>query len=196
MGLFAVDYQNVEDQCVYAQGGLKFRADEDRLMNYFKPILSKVTLNDLIGEAVYWTLLPQVLIILIFPFLLSIKGFLFAGLLSLAFYIVLDFLHLNYYFKFFNYFSFIFGNPIMQVLYYLAWGVIFYKTQRVINIYVIGSFLLLINLGLFKFFSSIILFYPVSKYFLPPSDQVLRKVGWYYGRKNGQNPTTWTMKKS
>ena len=31
MGLFSVDYQNNPGQCVYAQGGLKFRADEDAL---------------------------------------------------------------------------------------------------------------------------------------------------------------------
>jgi len=74
MGLFFVDYQNVPGQCVYAKGGLKFRADEEALRRYFAPILPYVSLNDLIGEAVFWVLLPSSLAIWTFPFLLYYRG--------------------------------------------------------------------------------------------------------------------------
>ena len=81
MGLFSVNYQNVPGQCVYAKGGLKFRADEDKLRHYFSPILPRISLNDIIGEAVFWSMLPSALAIWIFPILLYFKGILFALIL-------------------------------------------------------------------------------------------------------------------
>ena len=107
MGLFSLNYQNVPGQCVYARGGLKFRADEDKLRRYFSPILAHISLNDLIGEAVFWTMLPSALAIWIFPILLYFKGILFALITTLILYLVTEIGHLIFYSKPLNYIVFV-----------------------------------------------------------------------------------------
>jgi hypothetical protein len=193
VGLFSVDYRDVKDQCIYAKGGLKFRADETRLRNYFSSILTKVTLNDLIGEAVFWILFPASLVILVFPVLLFFKGTVFAVVTSIVLYLILDFLHMILYIKPLNYFVFIFGNRILQFLYYIVWGVVFYRINDIGSIFILGTFILAFCLGLDRLISGIVLFFPYAKLFSPHSDQILRNVGWYYGRKYGQNPSSWKM---
>ena len=70
MGLFSVYYDNIPGRCIIAQGGLEFHCDEASLYEYFDSILSYVSLSDLIGEAVFWFLMPSSLAIWAFPVLL------------------------------------------------------------------------------------------------------------------------------
>jgi len=105
MGLFAVDYRNVPGQCVYAQGGLKFRADEEALRRYFSQILPYVSLNDLIGEAVYWVLFPSSLAVWTFPFLLYFQGLAFTLVTVAVLFLVAGIAHQYMYSKSLNYWS-------------------------------------------------------------------------------------------
>jgi len=125
MGLFSVDYQNVPGQCVYAQGGLKFRADEKALKQYFTPILSYVSLSDLIGEAVFWKILPTNLAVYIFPFILHYKGILFAIITAVVVFLIAEIYHLFFYNRLLNYLVFFLGNPLPELILYAVFLVIF-----------------------------------------------------------------------
>lgn len=116
MGLFSVDYQNVPGQCVYAQGGLKFSADEEALRRYFSPILPYVSLNDLIGEAVFWVLLPSSLAIWTFPFLLYYQGGVLAVVATLLLSTFVGIVHQYVNLRSINYWVFIFGNRLLWLV--------------------------------------------------------------------------------
>src|SRR5215207_4367404 len=106
MGLFAVDFQDVPGQCLYAQGGLKFRADEEPLRRYFSQVLPYVSLNDLIGEAVFWVLFPSSLAIWTFPFLLYLYGVGFSLMAGVVLFLLAGIVHQYVYLKSLNYLVF------------------------------------------------------------------------------------------
>lgn len=193
MGLFSLNYQNVPGQCVYARGGLKFRADENTLRRYFSPILPHVSLNDLIGEAVFWSMLPSTLAIWTFPFLLYFKGILFALITTAILYLIVEIGHLSFYLKPLNYIIFILGNNFLAFIVYLIWTAILIFSGSIERVIILGIWFVFFALG----FSQLILLplLPIlTKFFaLPPSDQILRNIGWYYGRKSGFDPTKWKM---
>jgi len=193
MGLFSVNYQNVPGQCVYAQGGLKFRADEEALSRYFAPILSYVSINDLIGEAVFWFLLPSTLAIWTFAFLLYRQGILFALIATIVLYLFVVIGHMVLYIKPLNYVVFILGNRLLQLVAYVVLAVILVLSGSILKVIILGGWFLFFAVGL----DQLILLPLISilrKFFsLPPSDQVLRNIGWYYARKFGIDPTQWKM---
>lgn len=194
MGLFSLDYQNMPGQCVYAKGGLKFRADEDALRHYFAPILPYVSLNDLIGESVFWSMLPSTVAIWTFPFLLHSQGILFAIIATLVLYLVAEIGHMAFYIKPLNYVVFILGNQFLSLVVYIIWAVILILSGSIVGAIILGVWFLFFALGL----SQIIFLFPIipflTKLFsLPPSDQVLKNVGWHYARKFGIDPTKWKM---
>lgn len=193
MGLFAVDYHNVPGQYVYAEGGLKFRADEEKLRSYFAPILPYMSLNDLIGEALFWTMFPATVALWFFPFLLYFKGFLFALIFTVALYLIVQIAHLITYFKPLNYVVFIFGNKFFTLVAYIVWATILIITGSGGEVFILGAWFVLFALGLEQLILAPILL-SCFKIFLslPPSDQILRNVGWYYGKKFGENPSAWS----
>lgn len=193
MGLFSVSYQNVPGQCVYAQGGLKFRADEDKLRRYFSPILPHISLNDLIGEAVFWSMLPSTLAIWIFPFLIYSQGVPFALTVAIILYLVSEIFHMVFYLKPLNYLIFILGNQFLSLIFYIVWGAILIISGSMINAIILGVWFLFHTLGGNQIVFLLPLTPLLAKFFLPPSDQILRNVGWYYGRKFGLDPTQWKM---
>lgn len=204
MGFFSVDYRNVPGQCVYAQGGLKFRADEDALCRYFAPILPYVSLNDLIGEALFWFMLPSTLAIWIFPFLLYSRGIFFAVIATAALYLLVKIWHMFLYIKSVNYLVFILGNPIPELVAYIVWAIIFISSDYITKIIILGVWFLGFKLGIDEVFSSIFYFafLPIQRayfkkikkfLFLPLSDQILINIGWYYAKKFGIDPTKWKM---
>jgi len=195
MGLFSVEYRNVPGQCIYARGGLKFRADEDALYQYFEPILHNVTLNDLIGEAVFWSMLPSTIALWTFPFLLLCKGAIFALITTIIIYLILEIGHLSIYIKPLNYIIFILGNNVLAFIVYIIWAVIFIITGAKGQIIILGAWFLFFAVGLNK----LIILFPfipiLTKIFsLPPSDQILRNIGWNYARKYGIDPSKWKMR--
>lgn len=195
MGLLWVNYQNVPGQCVYAKGGLKFRADEEALCRYFAPILPHVSLNDLIGEAVFWVLLPSTLVIWIFPFLLFYsQEMLFAIIVAVALYLLLEIGHMSFYLKPLNYLVFILANPLPQLILYIVWAVILIRSGSVDKFIVLGVWFLFFKLGFDKLiFSPLLISLNEAHFSLPPSDTVLRNIGWYYARKFGIDPSKWKM---
>lgn len=194
MGLFAVDYQNVPGQCVYAQGGLKFRADEEALRRYFSTILPHVSLNDLIGEAVFWVLLPSSLAIWTFPFLLYYQGSVFALVVVIVLFLLVGIAHQYIYLKPLNYLLFIFGNRLLQLAGYVVLAVIFIVAGSIANALIIGAWFILFALGLGDLLLGLLPILFRGKLFsLPQSDQVLRTVGIYYGAKFGEDPLSWRM---
>jgi len=194
MGLFWVNYQNAPGQCIYAQGGLKFRADEEALCRYFAPILPHVSLNDLIGEAVFWVLLPSTLAIWIFPFLLYSQEILFAIIIGLVLYLILEIGHMTLYLKPLNYLVFILANPLPQFVVYIVWAVILIRSGSVKEAIVLAAWFLSFRFGLESLISSILLIPFYKIYFsLPPSDTVLRNIGWHYAKKFGIDTSKWKM---
>jgi len=194
MGLFAVDYQDVPGQCVYAQGGLKFRADEGALRRYFSQILPYVSLNDLIGEAVFWILFPSSLAIWTFPFLFYFQGVGFALLAALILFLLAGIAHQYIYLKSLNYLVFVFGNRLLQLAGYVVWGVVFLAGGSISNTLIIGAWFIFFALGLGDLILGLLpILFQGRLFSLPLSDQVLRTVGIYYGAKFGADPLTWKM---
>lgn len=192
-GLFSLNYQNVPGYCVYAEGGLKFRADEAALRRYFAPILSYISLNELIGEAVFWTLLPSTLAIWVFPVFLYFKGVSFALRATLILSIIADMVYQVFYSKLINYIIFILANKLLALIFYLVLETILIRFNFVKEAIVLMAWGLFSISGLIE-----IIFLPIDlilvKFFgLAKSDQVLRNIGWHYGRKLGLNPLQWKM---
>ena len=193
MGLFSVNYQNVPGQCVYAQGGLKFHADEEALVRYFAPILPYVSLNNLIGEAVFWVLLPSTLSIWTFAFLLYTRGILFAVITTIALYLFVEIGHMVLYIKPLNYVVFILGNRILQLVAYIVLAVILVLSGSILKTIILGGWFLFFAVGLNQLILLPLIPILTKIFSLPPSDQVLRNVGWHYARKLGIDPTKWKM---
>lgn len=192
--LFSVDYKNIPGQCVYTQGGLKFRTDEDALRRYFAPILSYVSLKELIGEAVFWSMLPSALAIWVFPFLLYTQGVLFAVITTIVLYLIAEIGHIIFYLKPLNYIVFVLGNNLLSLVVYIIWVAILILSGSIVETVILGAWFLFFALGL----NQIIFLFPLipilAKLFsLPPSDQVLRNIGWYYAKKLGIDPSKWKM---
>src|SRR6266480_2830489 len=194
MGLFAVDYQDVPGECVCAQGGLKFRADEEALRRYFSQILPYVSLNDLIGEAVFWVLFPSSLAVWTFPFLLYFKGVAFALVSTVVLFLVAGIAHQYIYLKSVNYLVFILGNRLLQLAAYVVWALIFLVEGSLSNTLILGAWFISFALGLGDLILGLLPILFQGKLFsLPLSDHVLRTVGIYYGAKFGADPLTWKM---
>ena len=196
MGLFAVDFQNVPGECIYTQGGLKFRADEEALRRYFSQVLPYMSLNDLIGEAVFWVLLPSSLAIWTFPFLLYYQGVGLAVVVTLLLSTFVGIVHQYVYLKSINYWVFIFGNRLLWLAGYILWTVIFIFHGSSANVVLLGVWLIIFWVGLGDTIHSFLLPMLFRKKFfsLPLSDQVLRTIGFYYGVKFGMDPFTWRMR--
>lgn len=194
MGLFAVDYQDVPGECVCAQGGLKFRADEEALRRYFSQILPYASLNDLIGEAVFWVLFPSSLAVWTFPFFLYFEGVAFALVITVVLFLVAGIAHQYIYLKSVNYLVFILGNRLLQLAGYIVWTLIFFNEGSLSNILILGAWFIFFALG---FGDSMLGLLPIlfrgRVFSLPLPDQVLRTVGVYYGTKFEADPLTWKM---
>lgn len=194
MGLFAVEYQDVEGRGVIAQGGLKFRASEDSLCHYFAPILPFVSLNDLIGEAVFWILMPSTIAVWAFPLLLYMKGLPSALVWSFGLHILAYVIHLLVYIKPLNYLVFILGNKVLQFVAYVVLVVVCALTGHIAWAIALAVVFLFYVVSVSEILVSILTF-PVNRLVgLPTSDQLLRLIGWYYGRKyTKDDPTKWKM---
>jgi hypothetical protein len=189
-------------QCIYARGRLKFRADEDALQHYFAPILPCISLNDLIGEAVFWTLLPSIVAIWTFPLFFYRADLI---IVTLVLYVLARILHMTIYLKPLNYLVFILCNPLLQFLFYAFLVIIFILNNSIISWEPLPAILFLAAIFLFFHlggdelnFGLIILaflshawFRPLTRkiLYLPPSDQILWNVGRYYRKKLGIEPT-------
>jgi hypothetical protein len=201
MGLFSLDYKNMPGQCVYARGGLKFRADENALQHYFAPILPCTSLNDLIGEAVFWILLPSTVAIWTFPLVFYRADLI---IVTLALYVLARILHMSIYLKSLNYLVFIFCNPLLQFLFYTFLVIVFILNSSIISweplpaILFLAAIFLFFHLGGDDFQFGLLMlllvshswFRPFTKKFLylPPSDQILWNVGRFYRKKLGIKP--------
>lgn len=203
MGLFELDIQSGPNESTYA-GGVKFRASRLALESYFSPVLTYVSLNDLVGEAVFWMLLPWTFAIYLFPFLLFTKGLVFALFVTLISYLLLGLLHWFVYIRPINYLLFFFANPIPQIVLYIIFGVLFYLSGSYFEIISLVIALLFFRLGggeilCFIFFQPLyiiagIYYRRTGNYLLlPTSDQVLRTVGFYYAKKHKIDPRTFKM---
>ncbi len=192
MGVFSVSYQD-EGDAVIAQGGLKFRAGEAALKRYFGSILGFVALSDLIGEAVFWSLLPSTVSIWLFPLTLMSFSSLVAVAAGVGAFLAFQIFHMKFYVKPLNYLVFIFGNRPLQFLAYLVFAASFIYSGQITKSIVLGSWFCMFALGVSELLLVPIIPVISALFALPPSDQVLRKVGWYYGRKLGLNPAEWKM---
>ena len=194
MALFAVEYQEVPGRGVIAQGGLEFRASEHSLLHYFAPILPFVSLNDLIGEAVFWILMPSTIAVWAFPPLLYIKGLPQALVWMFGFNILAAAIHLLVYIKPLNYVVFILGNKILQFVVYVVLVVASARTGHNHWAIALSGVFLFYAIGVAELILGVIIL-PVNRFVgLPTSDQLLRLIGWYYGRKYTQgDPTKWKM---
>ena len=193
MGLFSVDYQDVPGRGVIAQGGLKFRASEESLCHYFAPVLPYVSLNDLIGEAVFWILMPSTVAIWTFPFFLYSEGLPSALVWTLAVHLVAKVVHLLVYIKPLNYLVFVLGNGILQGIAYLVAAVVCALTGHLPWAVALVGVFLAYAVGVADICVGILTF-PVNRFVgLPTSDQLLRLIAWYYGRKHGQDQSNWKM---
>jgi len=194
MGLFSVSYQDLPGRGVIAQGGLKFRASEESLRRYFAPILPYVSLEDLIGEAVFWVLAPSTVAIWTFPCLLYFKGLGLAIAWTIGINIALHVVHLFVYVRALNYLIFVLSNRLLQLLAYVVVGTVFGLTGHLAWTIALGIAFLFYAVGLDVICFGVLIF-PFHYLFvaLPTSDQVLRRVGWYHGSKHGENPRDWKM---
>ena len=178
MGLFSVDYDNVPGRCIIAQGGLKFHCDETALREYFVTILPYISLNDLIGEAVFWFLLPSTLAIWVFPFLLYTCGALNGMVVTAVLYLIAYLVHMFVYLKPINYLVFIFGNRLLALLAYIILVVISVVSGSIDKAVMLGIYFLFFYLALDE-----ILFLPLIRVFVMPfsqshvSDQLLEVIG-------------------
>lgn len=200
MGLFSLAYKNVPRRSVYAHGYLKFRADEESLSHFFAPILSYVSLNDLIGEAVFWCLLPSTLAIWTFPLVFYRSEFI---IIAPALYVLARILNMTIYLKPLNYLVFIFANMLLQFIFYAILSVVFiFKggtsefSSSLIPVLMLCIVFLFFAFGGDEFIFGLIMLsllfcYPFLKkfLFLPPSDQILWNVGQFYSKKFRINPT-------
>ena len=194
MGLFAVEYQDIPGRGVLAQGGLKFRASERSLSRYFAPILPFVTLNDLIGEAVFWILIPSTIVVWTLPLLLYLTGLPWALAWTIGLYLLAHVIHLLVYIKPLNYLVFILGNRILQFIAYIILAAVFAFTTHIDWAITLATMFLYFALGLDVIFVSPLTLVLTRFVGLPTSDQLLRLVGWYYGRKyTTDDPTKWKM---
>ena len=194
MGLFAVDFNNVEGQGVIAQGGLRFRADEASLRRYFAEILPHVSLNDLIGEATFWLLLPSAIAFWLFPVLLYYLDISFAVYATAAIYLVATVSHFLVYSKPVNYLVLLFSQRVPRLIAYAGWATILVLKGLTTKAIVLGAAYLVFGFGVEARMIGTLLSPVYAKLFsLPPSDQVLRNVGWYYAEKRGIDPTAWSM---
>jgi hypothetical protein len=194
MGIFAVEYQDVPGRGVITQGGLKFRASEPSLCRYFAPILPFVTLNDLIGEAVFWFLMPSTIAVWSFPLLLYLKGLPWALIWMFGLYIFAQVFHLFMYVKPLNYLIFILGNRILQLVAYFVIAIVFMLKGYIAWAISLAAVFLFYAVGVSEIIAGIFTF-PVNRFVgLATSDQLLRLIGRHYGRKYTQDdPTNWKM---
>lgn len=189
MGLFSLQFRNVPDEAIYAEGGLKFRADERALRRYFAPILSRVSLNDLVGEAVFWVHLADTASIWAFPILLYVRGPSAAFVGAALIFLVAEMASRAIYIKVLNYTVFVLGNRALQLFAYGAFAVWLW-----IHGSTGGALALAFWLGIFWFgaaqFLGGLLLLPIHRilFSLPPSDQALRNVGFYHGVRIGLDP--------
>lgn len=194
MGLFAIDYEDVPGRGVIAEGGLKFRASEEYLRRYFAPILPFVSLNDLIGEAVFWSLTPGTMAVWAFPLLLYREGLRSALLLTLAVHASWEIVFQLVYIRPLNYLTFALGNRLLQAVGYLIAGIVCASTGHLGWTFALIGVLVAYTLALPDLVVGVVTF-PFNLFFvkLPVSDHLLRLVGWYHARKHGQDPMSWTM---
>lgn len=191
MGLFAVEYQDVPGRGVFAYGGLKFRASEQSLRRYFAPVLPFISLNDLIGEAVFWILMPSTIAIWTLPLLLYLKGLPWALIWTFGLYVLSHIVHLFVYIKPLNYLVFILGKRMLQLVAYVVLAIVFAFTGHISWTITLAAVFLFYVVGLDVVFVSVLTL-PLNS--LPTSDQLLRLIGWHYGRKyTKDDPTKWKM---
>ncbi len=194
MGLSAVEYRDVSGRGVVAQGGLKFRASEQSLSRYFAPILPFVTLNDLIGEAAFWILMPSTIAVWTLPLLLYLTGLPWALTWTIGLYLLAHIIHQLVYFKSLNYIVFMLGNRILQFVVYLFLAIVFANTNHLDWTITLAAMFLCIALGLDVIFVSPLTLVLNRFVGLPTSDQLLRLIGWHYARKYTEDdPTKWKM---
>ena len=194
MGLFSVEYQDVPGQGVIAQGGLKFRAPEASLSRYFAPVLPYVSLNDLIGEAISWILMPATVAIWIFPLLLYLYDIPMALFIMLGVQVAAEILHQLVYIKPLNYITFYLGNKILQVVAYVVLALVFGFSGHGSWIIPLAGVFVYYAIGLGNVVMSILDLFLAMFVGVPKSDQLLRLIGWHYGRKyTNDDPTKWTM---
>jgi len=194
MGFFAVEYNDVEGQGVYARGGLKFRADEASLRRYFAEILPHVSLNDLIGEATFWLLLPSTAAVWLFPVFLYFWGIASAVLATAAVYVFATVSHFLIYSKPVNYLVLLFSQRVPRLIVYAGWATIFLLKGLAAKALVVGAAFLFFAFGLeSRMFATLLTPVYATLFSLAPSDLVLRNVGWYHGLKRGLDPTAWRM---
>lgn len=192
-GLFSVEYANGPGPVLYAQGGLKFRANEAALRYYFAPILRHVSFKDLVGEAVFWVLLPSTAAIWVFPFVLRV-GLWFGLWTTVLLHVACQFVVWKTYIKPLNYLVFFLGNRPLQFLGYVIFFFVYYVDGRLAEAWALVGWFLFVAFGLDHLLGLPLIPVFASLFPLPMSDQALRNVGWYYGRKHGLDVASWTMK--
>ena len=194
MGFFTVEFKNVAGQGVFAQGGLRFRADEESLRRYFAPILPHISLNDLIGEATSWLLLPSAISFWLFPVLLDALDISVAVVATAAIYLVATLSHFLAYSRPVNYLVLLFSQKIPRLLFYAGWAALLILRGFTMKAAVLGGAYLLFGFGVEARMVATLLAPLYAQLFsLPPSDLVLRNVGWYHAARHGVDPTTWRM---
>ena len=194
MGLFAVKYQDVPGRGVIAQGGLKFRATEESLSHYFSSILPFVSLNDLIGEAVFWIIMPSTITLWIFPILIYKQGLPLSLLWIVLLHVALYIIHLFIYVKPLNYLVFVLANPFVEFSFYIITGIYFVYLGHISWAIAMGSVFIFYKVGLDVVLISALTF-PINRFVgLPTSDALIKLIGWHYGRKyTNEDPTEWKM---
>jgi hypothetical protein len=137
------------------------------LHHYFAPILSYIFLNELIGEATFWSLFPSALAIWVFPIFLYSKGILFALIATLILSIIAEMIHQVFYVKLIN---FILTNKLLALIVYFVLTIVLIRFNSLKQVIVLIEWRLFSISGLIE-----IIFFPIDlilvKFFgLPKSD--------------------------
>jgi hypothetical protein len=114
-------------------------------------------------------------------------------LLALGLHIIAEVIHQIVYIKLLNYLSF-FGNRMVQIVVYVILGIIFSFTGHGTWTIALAGVLIFYAVGLGDILMSVVDIFLAKFVGIPKSDQLLRLIGWHYGRKyTNDDPTEWTM---
>ena len=187
--LFAVEFRNVPGKGLFASGGLKFKTDEATLRRQCAPLLDRVSIHTLLGEASLWVLWPSTAAIWVFPFLVWRLSIDWAILASIGVFLAVLVLNMLFYSRRLNYGVLVLGNRALQGVAYAGFAVAFWRTGMPVKIVALAAWLLLMALGVVQVIF-VIPFVPLLKrvFARSPADQALRNVARHHARRAGIRP--------
>jgi len=184
--LFAVEFRNIPDKGIFLKGGLKFRSDESETRRRYKPLLRRVPLEILLGEAALWVLWPSTAAIWIFPLLLLRLRIDIAVLVDIGIFFAVQIADMLFYSRTFNYVGFILANRALQALLYAMWGVWLWFSGGPAKVLALGAWLLLMATGVVQVVFTVPFLPLLTRVFSKlPADQALWRVACVRAREAG-----------